>query len=154
MSDQRRVWRTKAVLMSDLFAPSVKLSSLGTGDCALVLSRDMAQFTSLCLILLTKGLFSNRSWDCHGSGSLAGVLGHFLGGYLADSPTYGRKLTLLFSAGLSILAAVVLALTQTLPMLILVNLIGIKFRCYWTAADAVIDVTPSEHRQKRLHSWL
>jgi len=58
-----------------------------------------------------------------GSGSLAGVLGHFLGGYLADSPTYGRKLTLLFSAGLSILAAVVLALTQTLPMLILVNLI-------------------------------
>jgi len=38
------------------------------------------------------------------------------------------KLTLLFSAGLSILAAVVLALTQTLPMLILVNLIGIKFR--------------------------
>lgn len=85
-----------------------------------------------------------------GSGSLAGVLGHFLGGYLADSPTYGRKLTLLFSAGLSILAAVVLALTQTLPMLILVNLImGLSSGCYWTAADAaVIDVTPSEHRQK------
>lgn len=85
-----------------------------------------------------------------GSGSLAGVLGHFLGGYLADSPTYGRKLTLLFSAGLSILAAVILALTQTLPMLILVNLImGLSGGCYWTAADAaVIDVTPSEHRQK------
>jgi len=69
-----------------------------------------------------------------------------------------RKLTLLFSAGLSILA-VVLALTQTLPMLILVNLMrGIKFRgvtglllmllllmCYTFR-------TPS--KKKRLHSWL
>jgi len=31
------------------------------------------------LIFVNQGLFSNRSWDCHGSGSLAGVLGHFLG---------------------------------------------------------------------------
>ena len=37
-----------------------------------------------------------------GIGALAGVLGHLLGGYLADSPKYGRKRTLLLSAGLSI----------------------------------------------------
>ena len=54
-----------------------------------------------------------------GSGSLAGVLGHFLGGYLADSPKYGRKQTLLFSSGLSVLAAILLALIPNLPMLIL-----------------------------------
>ena len=85
-----------------------------------------------------------------GSGSLAGIIGHLLGGYLADSPAYGRKRALLFSAGLSILAAIALALTQSLPMLVIANLLmGLSAGCYWTAADAaVIDVTTSEHRHK------
>ncbi|HEY9738861.1 MAG TPA: MFS transporter [Coleofasciculaceae cyanobacterium] len=85
-----------------------------------------------------------------GSGSLAGLVGHFLGGYLADSPAYGRKRALLFSAGLSIMAAIALALTQSLPMLVVANLfMGLSAGCYWTAADAaVIDVTTSEHRHK------
>ncbi len=85
-----------------------------------------------------------------GSGSLAGVVGHLVGGYLADSPAYGRKRALLFSAGLSIMAAIALALTQSLPMLIVANLfMGLSAGCYWTAADAsVIDVTTSEHRHK------
>ena len=85
-----------------------------------------------------------------GSGSLAGVVGHFLGGYLADSQTYGRKRTLLFSAGLSILAAFILALTQNLPLLVIANLImGLSAGCYWTAADtAVMDVTAPIQRPK------
>jgi MFS family permease len=85
-----------------------------------------------------------------GSGSLAGLVGHLLGGYLADSPAYGRKRALLFSAGLSIMAAIALALTQSLPMLVVANLfMGLSAGCYWTAADAaVIDVTTSEHRHK------
>ncbi|MBE9190437.1 MFS transporter [Gloeocapsopsis crepidinum LEGE 06123] len=82
-----------------------------------------------------------------GSGSLAGVIGHFLGGYLADSQ-YGRKKTLLISAILSIFAALVLVLTHNLPLLVVANLImGLSAGCYWTAADAaVIDVTTSEQR--------
>lgn len=85
-----------------------------------------------------------------GSGSLAGVVGHFLGGYLADSQAYGRKRTLLFSAALSILAAFVLALTQNLAMLAIANLLmGLSAGCYWTAADAaVIDVTTLEQRDR------
>ncbi len=85
-----------------------------------------------------------------GSGSLAGIAGHFLGGYLADSPLYGRKRALLFSASLSILAGFVLALTQNLPLLVLANLIlGLSAGCYWTAADAaVVDVTPPAQRHK------
>lgn len=85
-----------------------------------------------------------------GSGSLAGIIGHLLGGYLADAPAYGRKRALLFSAGLAILAAIALALSQSLPMLIAANLLmGLSAGCYWTAADAsVIDVTSSEHRHK------
>jgi MFS family permease len=79
-----------------------------------------------------------------------GLVGHLLGGYLADSPAYGRKRALLFSAGLSIMAAIALALTQSLPMLVVANLfMGLSAGCYWTAADAaVIDVTTSEHRHK------
>jgi MFS family permease len=85
-----------------------------------------------------------------GSGSLAGIVGHLLGGYLADSPAYGRKRALLFSAGLSIMAAIALALTQSLPVLVVANLLlGLSAGCYWTAADAtVIDVTVPEHRHK------
>ncbi len=85
-----------------------------------------------------------------GSGSLAGIVGHLVGGYLADSPAYGRKRALSFSAGLSIMAAIALALTQSLPMLVVANLLmGLSAGCYWTAADAaVIDVTVPEHRHK------
>lgn len=85
-----------------------------------------------------------------GSGSLAGIVGHLLGGYLADSPAYGRKRALLFSAGLAIMAAIALSLTQSLPILVVANLLmGLSAGCYWTAADAtVIDVTTSEHRHK------
>ena len=85
-----------------------------------------------------------------GSGSLAGLVGHLLGGYLADSPAYGRKRALLFSAGLAIMAAIALALTESLPMLVVANLfMGLSAGCYWTAADvAVIDVTVPEHRHK------
>lgn len=85
-----------------------------------------------------------------GSGSLAGVVGHFLGGYLADSPSYGRKKTLLFSATLSILAAFVLALTQNLPLLFIANLLmGLSAGCYWTAADTIVmDVTDPDKRHQ------
>lgn len=85
-----------------------------------------------------------------GSGSLAGIVGHLLGGYLADSPAYGRKRALVFSAGLAILAAIALSLTQSLPILVVANLLmGLSAGCYWTAADAsVIDVTTAEHRHK------
>ncbi|MEC4815830.1 MAG: MFS transporter [Scytonema sp. PMC 1069.18] len=84
------------------------------------------------------------------SGSLTGILGHFLSGYLVDSPKYGRKQTLLFSAEVSIVGAVVLAVRPNLSMLIIANLlIGLGAGFYWTAADAsVIDVTPREQRQK------
>ncbi len=85
-----------------------------------------------------------------GSGSLAGVVGHFLGGYLADSPSYGRKKTLLFSAILSILAAFILALTQNLPLLFIANLLmGLSAGCYWTAADTIVmDVTDPDKRHQ------
>ena len=85
-----------------------------------------------------------------GCGSLAGVVGHLLGGYLADSPAYGRKRALLFAAILSLIAALMLVKTRSLSLLLFVNLVmGVSAGCYWTAADAtVVDVTPGEQRQR------
>jgi len=77
MSDQRRVWRTKAVLMSDLFCSKRQVIKFGYRRLRALSSGTW--LNSLLYAAVNKGLFSNRSWDCHGSGSLAGVLGHFLG---------------------------------------------------------------------------
>jgi len=85
-----------------------------------------------------------------GISSLAGVAGHLLGGALADSPRFGRKATLSLSAGLGVLVSLVLAVTQTLPMLIVASLLlGLSVGFYWTAADAaVMDVTLPEERHQ------
>ncbi len=82
-------------------------------------------------------------------GSLAGVVGHLLGGYLADSPQYGRKRALLFSAILIMLAATLLLVSQSFLALVFANiLMGLSAGCYWTAADAaVVDATGTEQRQ-------
>ncbi|MBM0744206.1 MFS transporter [Phormidium sp. CLA17] len=85
-----------------------------------------------------------------GLSSLAGIAGHLLGGALADSPRFGRKTTLSLSAGLGVLVSLVLAVTQTLPMLIAASLLlGLSVGFYWTAADAaVMDVTLPESRHQ------
>ncbi len=85
-----------------------------------------------------------------GISSLAGIAGHLLGGALADSPRLGRKATLSLSAGLGVVVSLVLAFTQTLPMLIAASLLlGLSVGFYWTAADAaVMDVTLPEERHQ------
>ncbi|WP_088893975.1 MFS transporter [Leptolyngbya ohadii] len=107
------------------------------------------QFYTPLLFVNQMGLSATTVGIALGTGSLAGVVGHLLGGYLADSPNYGRKRALLFAAILSIVAALLLAVTPTFPMLIFANLLlGLSAGCYWTAADAaVVDVTLPEQRQ-------
>jgi MFS family permease len=85
-----------------------------------------------------------------GLSSLTGILGHLLGGILADSPRFGRKITLSLSAILSVAVSLLLGMTQTLPMLtIACLLLGISIGFYWTAADAaVMDVTTVEERHQ------
>ncbi len=85
-----------------------------------------------------------------GLSSLAGVIGHFMGGAMVDSPRFGRKGTLSCSAGLGMLAAFILAAIEALPMLIAGSvLLGLSVGFYWTAADAaVMDVTRSEERHQ------
>ncbi len=84
-----------------------------------------------------------------GVGAIAGFVGNFLGGVLADAPWGGRRITILLAAGLSIAATVLLAWIPTLPALVLANvLFGVGTGLYWTAADtAVMDATTAANRQ-------
>jgi len=85
-----------------------------------------------------------------GLSSLSGIVGHILGGVLADSPRVGRKSTLMLSGVLGVLESLVLAFTTTLPVLIVASLLlGVSVGFYWTAADAaVMDVTQPEERSQ------
>lgn len=85
-----------------------------------------------------------------GMGSIAGVVGRFLGGTLADAPSFGRKKTLILSAVISALADVALVLTNNLPLLLLGNiLMGLGIGLYWPATEAIVaDLTTPKQRNE------
>jgi MFS family permease len=78
------------------------------------------------------------------------VIGHFIGGTLADSSKFGRKTVLSLSAGLGIVVSMLLTVAQDLGMLIVASLfLGISLGFYWTASSAaVIDATDAEARHQ------
>lgn len=85
-----------------------------------------------------------------GSGSVSGVVGRFLGGTAADSPRWGRRKTLLWSAAVSALADVGLVLADDLPLFIVANLLmGFGIGLYWPAAEAMVaDLTKGSDRSE------
>ena len=94
------------------------------------------------------GLSSTLVGLALGSGSVSGVVGRFLGGQGADSPRWGRRKTLLASAAISVLADVVLALSNDFPTLVLGNLLmGFGVGMYWPATEAaIVDLTTPDER--------
>ena len=96
------------------------------------------------------GLSSTLVGLALGSGSVSGVVGRFLGGQGADSPRWGRRKTLLASAAISVLADVVLALTNDFPTLVLGNLLmGFGVGMYWPATEAaIVDLTTPDERNE------
>ncbi len=85
-----------------------------------------------------------------GSASISGIVGRFLGGQWADSPQWGRRRTLLFSAAISMLADVVLSLAANFPTLVAGNLLmGFGIGMYWPATEAAImDLTTAKQRNE------
>lgn len=85
-----------------------------------------------------------------GLGSLAGMGGRFLGGSLADAPTWGRRPTLLASALVSAVADGVLVASQGFPLFLLGNLLmGFGVGLYWPATEAVVaDLSTPQQRNE------
>jgi MFS family permease len=85
-----------------------------------------------------------------GMGSIAGVVGRFVGGTLADAPSFGRKKTLILSAAISALADVALVFTNNLPILLFGNiLMGLGIGLYWPATEAIVaDLTTPMQRNE------
>jgi MFS family permease len=84
-----------------------------------------------------------------GSGSVAGIAGRILGGTLADSP-WGRRRTLLLSAGIAAIGSFVLAATQNFVTLVAGNLIyGFATGLYWVPTEAIVaDLTATGNRRE------
>lgn len=84
-----------------------------------------------------------------GSASISGVVGRVLGGSLSDA-AFGRKRTVLLSAGISAIAAVVLAATLNFPMFVIGNLLmGFGVGLYWPSTEAMVaDMTAPEQRNE------
>ena len=84
------------------------------------------------------------------SAAMAGAVGFFLAGAMTDSPLWGRRRTLMLSCIISILADGVFWFAQSLPLLILANvLMGLGDSLYWPASGAAItDESPSHQREE------
>lgn len=117
------------------------LSQIGTG---------FTLFYAPIFFVNQVGISSTLVGIALGSASVSGVVGRFLGGQWADSPQWGRRRTLLFSAAISMFADVVLSLTANFPTLVVGNLLmGFGVGMYWPATEAaIIDIASIEQRNE------
>ncbi len=85
-----------------------------------------------------------------GSASLAGVVGRFLGGSLADSPFFSRRRTLLLAILIPAIADVVLVLTHTFSIFIVGSILtGLGTGMSWPAITSILaDLTTTEQRNE------
>ena len=80
-----------------------------------------------------------------GSASLSGIIGRFWGGSWSDSPQWGRKKTLLLSAGISAVADIFLTTANDFSFLLIGNLLmGLGIGLYWPPAEAAVADLTSE----------
>lgn len=84
------------------------LSQIGTG---------LTLFYASIFFVDRVGLSATTVGICLGLGSVSGILGRFLGGSFADSQYWGRRKTLLLSAAISAIAALLFAFTYNFSTL-------------------------------------
>ncbi|MEM8831741.1 MAG: MFS transporter [Cyanobacteria bacterium P01_G01_bin.19] len=136
--------------MSRILNFSFKVWILAAGRLLSEIGTGFTLFYAPIFFVNQVGLSSTLVGIALGSGSVSGVVGRFLGGQLSDTPTWGRRKTLLAAAAVSVLADVVLSLTTNFPTLILGNLLmGFGIGMYWPATEAaIIDLTTPEQRNE------
>ena len=136
--------------MSRILNFSFKVWILAAGRLLSEIGTGFTLFYAPIFFVNQVGLSSTLVGIALGSGSISGVGGRFLGGQLADTPSWGRRKTLLASAAVSVLADVVLTFTTDFPTLVLGNLLmGFGIGMYWPATEAaIIDLTKPEQRNE------
>ncbi|MFP4299748.1 MAG: MFS transporter [Spirulinaceae cyanobacterium] len=141
LKDKLLSWLPQLSLQVWILAAGRLLSQIGTGFTMFYAPIFFVNEVELSATAVGIGL---------GSSSIAGVLGRFLGGTLADNPAWGRRKTLLLSAAVSAVADVFLALTYDLPTFIVGNLLmGMGIGLYWPATEAAVaDLTTGEQRNE------
>ncbi|MFP4009229.1 MAG: MFS transporter, partial [Spirulinaceae cyanobacterium] len=141
LKDKLLSWLPQLSLQVWILAAGRLLSQIGTGFTMFYAPIFFVNEVELSATAVGIGL---------GSSSIAGVLGRFLGGTLADNPAWGRRKTLLLSAAVSAVADVILALTYDLPTFIIGNLLmGMGIGLYWPATEAAVaDLTTGEQRNE------
>lgn len=84
------------------------------------------------------------------SSGFAGIFGRFLAGFAVDSPSLGRKGTLLIASCVSAMGCVSLAFADTFALLVIGNmLLGLGISWYWPATMSVIaDLSTEENRSE------
>jgi MFS family permease len=117
------------------------LSQIGTG---------LTLFYASIFFVDRVGLSATTVGICLGLGSVSGILGRFLGGSFADSQYWGRRKTLLLSAAISAIAALLFAFTYNFSTLAIANLLmGLGVGLYWPATEAAVaDLTTLEQRNE------
>lgn len=85
-----------------------------------------------------------------GSASISGVIGRVLGGSFADSPTWGRRRTLMLAAIVSAIASLVLAVSSNFAVFVMGNLLmGLGIGLYWPPNEALVaDLTTPAQRNE------
>jgi len=136
--------------MSRILNFSFKVWILAAGRLLSGIGNGFTLFYAPIFFVNQVGLSSTLVGIALGSASVSGVVGRFLGGQLSDSPTWGRRKTLLASAAVSVFADVALSLTYNFPTLVLGNLLmGFGIGMYWPATEAaIIDLTSPEQRNE------
>ena len=136
--------------MSRILNFSFKVWILAAGRLLSAIGTGFTLFYAPIFFVNQVGLSSTLVGIALGSGSISGVAGRFLGGQLADTPSWGRRKTLLASAAISVLADVALSMTTNFTTLVLGNLLmGFGIGMYWPATEAaIIDLTKSEQRNE------
>lgn len=117
------------------------LSDVGTG---------FTMFYAPIFFVNQVGISSTQVGLAIGSASISGVLGRILGGSFADSRFWGRRRTLLLSAAISAVGALVLASSANFLTLVVGNLVaGMGLGLYWPPTEAVVaDLTQGEQRKE------
>ena len=148
MQEQPSVTKPSLLSFVQLSNRSVWLLALGRSLCQI--GSGLLSFYIPLVFVNQVGFSATAVGFSIGLSSIAEVVGHLIGGALADAPRFGRKPTLILSIVLGASVSFILSVTHSLLLLLVACvLLGLGVGAYWTAADAaVMDVTTPEERNQ------